>query len=354
MRALSLFLLTQAFVMAQSAASLSGRVTDPSGAAVTSARVLLTERSSQVRLETQTDNAGVYRFHSLRAADYLIEAQSDGFGVSEARHIHIDGSASADLTLAIARFSTQVQVTAASVAQTVDEQSKALDIVDRQELERREEFSVVEALRVVPGVKVQQLGGPGALTRVIARGMRPTDTSFLIDGYRFRDAASPQGDITAFIGDLLLANTDRIEVLRGSGSSLYGTHATGGVVNVITDHGGGAMRGDATLEGGGLGVFRSAARLSGASPGGRMRFAGGAMHLNVTDGIDHNDRNRNSTGHAFVQWQLSSRSVVTGRVLVADTFAQLNDSPFGLSALPAGDLVRAIPNATFAPASTLR
>ena len=137
------------------------------------------------------------------------------------------------------------------------------------------------------------------------------DTSFLVDGFRFRDAASPQGDTTAYIGDLLLANTDRIEVLRGSGSSLYGTHATGGVVNIITDQGGGTFRGDVTAEGGGLGVVRSGARFSGGVLHDRLRFAGGATHLNVTSGLDGDDRSRNTTGHGFVQWLASPATVVS-------------------------------------------
>lgn len=336
--------------LAQDAPSLSGRVTDPSGSAVPNARVALTDRGSQVTRSTATDSTGFYSFQSLRKAEYVVEAQAEGLGTAEPRRVRVDGAAHADLPLQIARVATQVQVTAAAIAQTIDEQSKALSVIDAGQLERRAEYSVAEALRSIPGVKVQQLGGPGSFTRVITRGMRAMDTSFLVDGFRFRDAASPQGDATAFIGDLLLANTDRIEVLRGSGSSLYGTHATGGVVNVITDQGGGAFRGDFTAEGGGLGVVRSTARFSGGAMQDRLRFAGGATHLNVTRGLDGADRTRNTTGHGFVQWLLSPATVVTGRVLVSDIFSQLNDTPYAASELPAGPLLRAVPNATFIPA----
>jgi outer membrane cobalamin receptor len=59
----------------------------------------------------------------------------------------------------------------------------------------------------------------------------------LIDGLRFRDAATTQGDASSFLSDLLVVNTERLEVLRGSGSSLYGSNAIGGVINVLTDQG---------------------------------------------------------------------------------------------------------------------
>ena len=313
---------------AQNSASLTGRVLDPSGSPVPNARVSLTERDTHVRLTVRTEPTGEYRFPFLRVTDYLLEAQAEGFGASETRSLRVDKPLTTDLTLELARLTSQVQVTAATIAQTVDEQSKALDIIDSAELERRNEFSVAEALRTIPGVRVHQLGGPGSFTRIAMRGMRATDTSILIDGFRLRDAASPQGDATAFVGDLLLSNTERIEVLRGSGSSLYGTHATAGVINVITDQGGGRLRGDLTAEGGGLGLARTAAKFSGGAWQDRVRFAGGLMHLNVSRGIDDHDHSRNTTGHGFVQFQLAPATVVSARLLAADTFTQLNDSPF--------------------------
>jgi iron complex outermembrane receptor protein len=313
----------------------------------------LTERSTHVRASVLADSTGEFRFPTLRPGEYLLEAQAEGFGASDARSIRIEHGAPQEVSLSldIARISTQVQVTAAGIAQTVDEQSKALDVIDAGQLERRAEFTVAEALRTVPGVRVMQFGGPGSFTRIIVRGTRPTDTSILVDGVRLRDAASPQGDATAVISELLLANTERIEVLRGSGSSLYGTHATGGVVNVITDQGGGDWRGDLSTEGGGLGTFRGQARFSGAALANRFRFSGGTTHLNVTEGVDGNDEAKNTTGHGFAQVQLGSMTLLSGRVLITDTSTALNDVPTAAptAALPAGDIVRAVPDRTYTP-----
>ena len=140
--------------------------------------------------------------------------------------------------------------------QTAAEVSKAVTVIDGDEIAARNEFSVADALRTVPGATVQQLGGPGSFTSIKLRGLREEDTSILIDGVRFRDAASPQGDATAFVGELYIANLDRIEVLRGSGSSLYGSHAIGGAVNLITASGSGRPSADISAEAGGLGFSR--------------------------------------------------------------------------------------------------
>ena len=326
MRAILLTFLSAAIASAQ----ISGRVLDPSGSTVPGARVSIVHRASTSRVLATTGSGGDYSFEGLRAGTWLIEAQANGFGSSKAEEVELraDQGKTLDLTLELQLVSTQVQVTAAGGAQTIDEQAKALTVIDTQQLTDRAEYSVADAIRSVPGIRVQQLGGPGSFVRVLTRGLRATDTSVLIDGFRLRDAASPQGDTSAFLGDLLLADTDRIEVLRGSGTSLYGTHATGGVINIITASGTSGFHGEVGAQGGGLGLFQGLAKVSGGAFDSRLRFSLGATHLNVTKGIDGNDRARNSLGHGSVQYRLGSSTELTARILANDSFAQLNSSPF--------------------------
>ena len=189
-----------------------------------------------------------------------------------------------NIELELGKVTSQVQVTATGIAQSVDEQAKALDVVESAQFEARKQYSVPEAIRDLPGIRVQELGGPGSLARIRIRGLRPFDTSVLMDGFRFRDAASPNGEASAFIGDLMLVNSDRIEVLRGSGSSLYGTNAEGGVVNIVTDSGGGRTHGDVSVDGGGLGMVRGVARLGGGFLNDRWRYSVGLSEVNVTKG----------------------------------------------------------------------
>src|SRR3989304_3606598 len=75
-----------------------------------------------------------------------------------------------------------VACTGAGHLQTASEVSKAVTVVDAGEIAARNEFSVADALRTVPGATVQQLGGPGSFTSVKLRGLREQDTAFLIDG----------------------------------------------------------------------------------------------------------------------------------------------------------------------------
>ena len=64
--------------------------------------------------------------------------------------------------------------------------------------------------------------------------LRNQDTAILLDGVRFRDASSITGDASAFLSDFVFTDTGRVEILRGSGSSLYGTNAIGGVLDFRT------------------------------------------------------------------------------------------------------------------------
>jgi outer membrane cobalamin receptor len=132
----------------------------------------------------------------------------------------------------------------------VDQVAKALDVVNADEAEQRGLFSLADALQFVPGLQVTSEGGPGAFTTIQTRGLRVTDTAVLIDGFPFRDPTSIQDEASAYIGDLFLVDSARIEVLRGSGSSLYGSNAMSGTVNILTDGGGGPLHGDLDVQSG--------------------------------------------------------------------------------------------------------
>src|SRR5206468_10280152 len=120
----------------------------------------------------------------------------------------------------------------------------------------RADFSLVEALQTIPGFRVQQLGGFGRTASIKTRGLRNQDTAVLIDGIRFRDASAITGDASPFLSDFTLTSVDRVEVLRGSGSSLYGTNAIGGVVDFETPTAKSGTHAQIGSAAGGLGVGR--------------------------------------------------------------------------------------------------
>ncbi|HLL77675.1 MAG TPA: TonB-dependent receptor [Pyrinomonadaceae bacterium] len=323
-------------------ATLAGRVTDPRGAGVPGAVVTLHARAPRVvRLTAVADESGAYRFARLAPGDYLVEADARGFAPAAAREVRVsqNENATLDLRLELAGVSAEVVITASDTAQRVDEVSKAVTAITWREAEERGEFSVPELLRTVPGLRVERFGGPGAYTTIKMRGLRYQDTAVLIDGLRFRDPSAPQGDASGYLTDLDVVNVERVEVLRGSGSSLYGTNAVGGVVNILTDAGGGPVRGQLQAEGGGLGFFRGRAQLAGGTSENRVVFSAGAAHRNVTRGVDGTDAARNTSAQARILFNLTPRAALTARVFAADSFAQLNESPRPVaSALPAGVL----------------
>src|SRR5262249_26034568 len=138
-----------------------------------------------------------------------------------------------DLVLRLSGINEEVVVTAASTAQTVDEVSKSLTVVSREEIETRNEYSIGEVLRNEPGVRIKTFGGPGGLTSIRLRGLFDEDTAVLIDGLRLRDAGEFRGSSLSVNDSLFSNSVQQIELLRGSGSSLYGTSAVGGAINLV-------------------------------------------------------------------------------------------------------------------------
>ena len=345
--AICVFCLTagQLQALAQTANSLTGHITDAQGAAVASATVTLYARETNVRATTVTDSAGNFHFERLSAGDYVVEASSTGFGrASRTIRVEKDASATLDFALETVGPSETVLVTAAGTPQTVDEVSKAVSVVSAQEIDQRDEYSLAESLRTVPGLHIQQLGGPGTFTRIQMRGLRDSDTAILVDGLRLRDAASTQGDATSFIEELFTVNSDRLEVLRGSGSSLYGTNAIGGVVNVISDQGGGPTHGQLQLEGGQLGLLRGRAQLAGGVGENRFVYSGGLALLNVSDGV-HNTPTRNFSGQGFARYNFTPKVSLSARLFGNTSYLALTDSPFapptGVTLPPVGSIVDA-------------
>ena len=326
-------------------ASISGHVKDPQGASLPGATVRLYGRDRNFSLITATDTSGAYSFKHLAAGAYLVEAEAAGFALASAQSVTVERSQTTtlDIALELSSLRSSVVVTASDTPQTVDEVSKALTVVNNQEIEERDEMAIPESLRIVPGLRVQQLGGPGSFVSIKTRGLPSEDTAVLIDGLRFRDAAATTGDASGFLEDLVVTNVSRLEVLRGSGSSLYGSNAVGGVVNVVTDEGGGPIHGSALAEGGGLGLFRTRGHVAGGSNNNRIVYSGGVSFFNVTRGVDEDDAARNTSGQGRVLFRLTPTATLSGRIYAANSRLLLNNNPQGIGILPATGIIDAVP-----------
>lgn len=138
----------------------------------------------------------------------------------------------------------------------------AVTIITGEELQQRQIRYVSDALRSVPGVTVNRAGGFGGLTQVRIRGSEGNHTLMLIDGIEVND---PSGGSEFNFAHLLVQDIERIEVLRGPQSSLYGSDAIGGVISIVSKKGSGPARLNGYIEGGNRGTAAGGASLSGST-----------------------------------------------------------------------------------------
>ena len=315
-----LLVLTQSALAQNATTSITGNVKDPQGANVPGATVTLYGRERTFSLTTTTDSSGNYRFEKLAPGEYLLEAEAEGFASASAQQVVVERGqlATLDIALELSGVRSTVVITASDTPQSVDEVSKAVTVLDKQDIDDRDELAITESVRTVPGLRVQQLGGPGTFTSIKTRGLRNEDTAVLIDGLRFRDAAAIQGDASGFLEDLIVTDVSRVEVLRGSGSSLYGTNAIGGVINVVTDEGGGPFHGNLLVEGGGLGLFRGRGQFAGGSGNNSIVYSAGLSRLDVTRGVDDQDEAENTSGQGRILFRLTPTTTLSGRIYAAN------------------------------------
>ena len=155
--------------------------------------------------------------------------------------------------------------------------ASSVTVVTAEEIAARQERTFAEVLKNIPGLNVVQQGGPGAETSVFMRGTNSNHTKVLVDGI---DVSDPSNVNAAFdFGQLLTQDIERVEVLRGPQSGLYGSDAIGGVINVITKAGSGPMQLSASVEGGTFASFNQAAAVSGSQ--GAFHYSAHAAHLHA-------------------------------------------------------------------------
>ena len=174
----------------------------------------------------------------------------------------------------------EIIVTANRTAMPVSQVGLSVSIIDEKELRRLQVVGVTEALRIVPGLATTRSGGTGTLSSVFIRGASSDHTVALIDGVKINDPSSTAGGFD--FGRLLAGNIERIEVVRGPQSVLWGSQAIGGVVNLITRKPEGETQARLQGEYG----YRDTLELVGnaATQYGPVALSGGALYYR-TDGI---------------------------------------------------------------------
>ena len=153
--------------------------------------------------------------------------------------------------------------------------ASSVTVITAEDIEQQQLRTVPDALKTVPGLNIVQSGGPGGLTSVFMRGTDSRHTKVLIDGI---DVSDPSTVTRIFdLGQMLTADIDRIEVLRGPQSGLYGADALGGVISITTRKGEGPAKVTGMVEGGSFGRFNQTAGLSGSQD--RFNYAFNVAHV---------------------------------------------------------------------------
>lgn len=264
----SLFLLTFNFALftsVASAASLKGRVTDPDGKAVANAEVVISGPSA-TPLKTRTTADGGFDLATLDAGRYTVVASAPGL-VSDAQAIEVGSSpASLEIAMHLTAVNETLVVSAAQIDQPLSRTPDSVTVISGREIDAKQQFTLAAAMRSVAGVTIQQNGGPGTVTSLFTRGGESDYTLVLVDGVR---ANAFGGGLD--LSQVPLEDVERIEVLRGPQSALYGSDAIGGVVQIIT-RSGGRPSGSAQIETGSRDMRRGAAATTGDINGVRWQL----------------------------------------------------------------------------------
>jgi outer membrane cobalamin receptor len=295
---LAFFLIASSFdSQAQSnspSAQLSGQLTDASGYGIASVRIVATreEPDSSQTSQTTSTNEGRYSL-SLPPGTYRVHFEHPAFVPRDLTvQLAPADSRKIDVRLEIAQLSENVIVTANAQPLELSRTPAPVDVISREEVDQRQLVSLPDALATVPGAAIARTGREGGLTTFFLDGGNSNFTKFLVDGAPLNE---PGGFLN--LSNSTLDNVDKIEVVHGAESALYGTDAVSGVVQLFS-HRGETRIPEVNLfgEGGSFSSARGGAQLSGLL--GAFDYSAAGSYFQ-TDGQGPNDSflNRSFAGN---------------------------------------------------------
>lgn len=225
-------------------------------------------------------------------------------------------------------------VSAALAPLSRDDVASSITVITREEIEQRQVKYLADLLRDVPGFNVSQAGGMGAQTQVRVRGAEANHMLVLIDGIRANDPGSVDEFQFQFA---LTANIERIEIIRGPQSAIWGSDAVAGVINIIRRKDLRASWVSGSAEAGSFSTLSAA--IDGGLSRAAFRLQGGIAHYQ-TDGINiaregsEKDGAENTTANLGVEWDINDawKVAASGQHVSAET--QFDDVDFFVTGLP--------------------
>jgi vitamin B12 transporter len=197
---------------------------------------------------------------------------------------------------ATAKNPSEIVITADRVPYPKTQVASSVTVITAEQIKASQQQTVGEILRGVPGVDVVQSGGPGGNVSVFIRGANSEHTLVIVDGIESNDPISPT---RAFdFANFSLDNIDRIEVIRGPASVLYGSDAIGGVILITTKKGSGPLQTTVSAEGGSFGSSTERASVSGGAEETSYSLAASQRNRDGFSSADRRDGNTEDDGYA--------------------------------------------------------
>ncbi|MFV0388915.1 MAG: TonB-dependent receptor [Pyrinomonadaceae bacterium] len=221
-----LFLFFSSAMMAQTG-SISGNVRSAIGGELIPGSII---ELKQAKRTATTNSDGHYEFQDVPNGTYTLIVHSDGFA-DQVASVVVNGVTERDFSLSLGSINAEVVVSASGDEESVYETFSSVNSVGSTRIAERASTGIGEVLEIEPGVSKRSFGGPGS-SRPSIRGFEGDRVMVLQDGVRNGSVAAASGDHGEPISSF---NLERIEVIKGPATLLYGSNAVGGVVNTISD-----------------------------------------------------------------------------------------------------------------------
>jgi len=235
-----------------------------------------------------------------------------------------------------------IVVSAAKTEQSLKETTANIDVITAEELEEKHITSVIDALRTLGNIPIAQSGGIGQQSSFFQRGFSSENTVVMIDGIRYNDPTTTKGQ--GQLEHLMVNDIERIEIINGAQSGIWGANAVAGVINIITKKPTEKLQANTTLEYGSYATTKIGANVS--QKVGALSYYIGANQLK-TDGISaltprgekpknyESDGYTNQTVNAKVGYDISSTDALRGQFTFIDAKTKYDGyDPFTYAPLP--------------------
>jgi vitamin B12 transporter len=258
--------------------ALTGRVVDSAGVPVSRAYVRIVDASGKTAEGVFSDADGVFRLQIIDAS-CRVEVALTGFQTASVPC----AAQPIEVRLTLAPLHETVAVSATRTEAPVSQLGASVTVFDAADIERRQSPPVADLLTSSPGVAIARTGGYGSVTSLFVRGGESNYNKVLLDGIPLNE---PGG--TFNFSNVTSENLERVEIVRGAQSALFGSDAMSSVVQLITRRGraGTAPRIDAAIEGGGYATGRASAGVAGGT--GRADYSAAAVFYRTDNRADNN------------------------------------------------------------------